>query len=313
LYYEVRRKTGPQTALSNIQELITTRYKGQSGIIYTISRKSAEKIASDLLKGGIAARHYHAQIEPHEKVQVQKSWQQGQVKVVVATIAFGMGIDKPDVRFVIHYGLPKSLEGYYQETGRAGRDGNQSDCILYFNFKDVSILRRMIQDGEGSPEQIERQMSMLNRVASFCDNQSECRRVEILRYFGEKFSKDQCNKSCDNCRNGGDFAKQDFSTYAVAALHVVRSQNQVTVSRCCDYLLGKKQTCDGDGHPENRNFGIARNKLKKFQLECILDKLSAEGALCEESKFYRKNAIAVQYLKVGGVAPCSHLSALLSL
>lgn len=189
---------------------------------------------------GITARHYHAGLDPQEKVQVQTAWQQGQVKVVVATIAFGMGIDKPDVRFVIHHGLPKTSEGYYQETGRAGRDVDPSDCILFYGKQDIRILKKLIADGKGNNKQKERQMSMLNRVTAFCDNKSDCRRVEILGYFGEEFSAAQCRKTCDNCKAGLIVEQREFSEYAIAAIRVVQAQRRITAVQCADILMGRK-------------------------------------------------------------------------
>lgn len=153
--------------------------------MYAISRKSTEDLAAKLRDFGIAAEHYHAGMGPEAKAETQARWQQGRVKVVVATVAFGMDVDKP-VRFVLHHGIPKSF-GYCQETERAGRDGKLSACILYYGQSDLGVLKRLIMSGDGDKEQKERQMSILNRVASFCDNQSDCRRAEILRYFEEDF------------------------------------------------------------------------------------------------------------------------------
>ncbi|KAG5749786.1 hypothetical protein H9Q70_007544 [Fusarium xylarioides] len=296
LYYEVRPKTTNEKVMDAISSLIHSRYANQSGIVYTISRKNAEKVAESLSNKGITARFYHAGCDPQEKVEVQNSWQRGQVKVVVATIAFGMGIDKPDVRFVIHHGLPKSLEGYYQETGRAGRDGNPSDCILFYGKADIRVLKKLIADGDGSHDQKERQMSMLNRVTAFCDNKSDCRRTEILRYFGEDFSAAQCRKSCDNCKAGLTFEQQDFSEYAVAAIKVVQAQNRITAVQCSDILLGKKYPTN-EAELSDEWHGMAKG-LKKHELIRVIDKLSAEKAFNEDNQVGR-HGMAIQYLRLG--------------
>ncbi|EXA30016.1 bloom syndrome protein [Fusarium oxysporum f. sp. pisi HDV247] len=237
---DIRHNLGMDNCQTFSQSFNRPNLHYESGIVYTVSRKNAEKVAESLSIQGITARHYHAGLDPQEKVEVQTSWQQGQVKIVVATIAFGMGIDKPDVRFVIHHGLPKTLEGYYQETGRAGRDGDPSDCILFYGKQDIRILKKLIADGEGNNEQKERQMSMLRRVTAFCDNKSDCRRVEILRYFGEDFSAAQCRKTCDNCKAGLIFEQREFSEYAIAAIRVVQAQRRITAVQCADILMGRK-------------------------------------------------------------------------
>jgi bloom syndrome protein len=296
LYYEVRPKSTGEKTIESIASLIHSKYANKSGIVYTISRKNAEKVAESLSDSGITARHYHAGCDPQEKVDVQNAWQRGQVKVVVATIAFGMGIDKPDVRFVIHHGLPKSLEGYYQETGRAGRDGNPSDCILFYGKADIRVLKKLIADGDGSHEQKERQMSMLNRVTAFCDNKSDCRRAEILRYFGEDFSAAECNKSCDNCKAGLTFEQQDFSEYAIAAIKVIQAQHRITAVQCSDILLGKKYP-QNEAELSEEWHGMAKG-LKKHELIRVIDKLSAEKAFNEDNQVGR-HGMAIQYLRLG--------------
>lgn len=296
LYYEVRGKTTNAKCMDEIASLIKSNYANQSGIVYTVSRKNAEKVAKSLSDQDIIARHYHAGVDPQEKVEVQTAWQQGQVKIVVATIAFGMGIDKPDVRFVIHHGLPKSLEGYYQETGRAGRDGDPSDCILFYGKQDIRILKKLIADGDGNNEQKERQMSMLNRVTAFCDNKSDCRRAEILRYFGEDFSAAHCLKTCDNCKAGLTFEQQDFSEYAVAAIRVVQAQRRITAVQCADFLIGKK-CLPYKAHLSDDWYGMAKS-LKKHELVRVIDKLLAEKAFHENNQV-GNHGMAIQYLKLG--------------
>ncbi|RCI15173.1 hypothetical protein L249_6880 [Ophiocordyceps polyrhachis-furcata BCC 54312] len=299
LYYEVQHKKSNADATEKIAKLINTKYRNVTGIVYTISRKQAETVAERLREEGIAARHYHAAVDAPEKARVLSAWQKGPVKVVVATIAFGMGIDKPDVRFVMHHGLPKSLEGYYQETGRAGRDGKPSDCILFFGKADIRVLKKLIADGEGSLEQRERQMVMLNRVTSFCDNMSDCRRTEVLRYFGEDFVPGQCQKSCDNCRSGLVFEQQDFSTYATAAIRVVQKQRRLTPNQCADILLGK-QYPDKELELSDEYFGTAKG-LKKHELIRVIDRLSAEKAFNEDN-VVGNHGMAIQYLQIGPTA-----------
>ena len=283
---------------TTIAELINSKYPGKTGIVYTLSRKSTETIATKLREQGIAAHHYHASVESTEKQRIQRDWQRGKIKVVVATIAFGMGIDKPDVRFVIHQSLPKSLEGYYQETGRAGRDGEASECYLYFGFQDVMLYRKMIADGEGSDQQKERQRHMLNVVTNFCDNQSDCRRVEILRYFGEPFSKANCRGTCDNCRSQDQFEMKDFTEYALAVLAIARSARRITLAQCTDYLMGKKKKTDYN-EAVLQYHGMAKHMLK-HEVHRIIDRLLAEEALEEENIFKVSEKIAVQYYTVGG-------------
>ncbi|KAI1100479.1 hypothetical protein F4804DRAFT_336180 [Jackrogersella minutella] len=294
LYYEVMRKEKDNTKA--IADLINTKYSGQTGIVYTLARKSAEQIAKKLRSYGIKADHYHASIKVEEKATVQKKWQAGLIKVVVATIAFGMGIDKPDVRFVIHQTLPKSLEGYYQETGRAGRDGLPSECYLYFNFGDVMSLRKMITEGDSNEEQKERQKNMLETVAAFCNNQSDCRRVEILRYFGETFQKAQCGQTCDNCLNNEVFEQKDFTEYAVAVLTIIRSQVKLTLAQCTDFLTGKKKLSEYKPGTEQYR-GMAKD-MPKNEVHRIVDRLVAAEALKEDNVFNAKARMAIQYFRL---------------
>ncbi|KAK2685001.1 hypothetical protein QWA68_016390 [Fusarium oxysporum] len=256
----------------------TTNAKCMDEIASLIMSKTQKKVAESLSIQGITARHYHAGLDPQEKVEVQTAWQQGQVKIVVATIAFGMGIDKSD------------------ETGRVGRDGDPSDCILLYGKQDIRILKKLIADGEGNNEQKDRQMSMLNRVMAFCDNKSDCRQVEILRYFGEDFSVAQCRKICDNCKAGLIFEQREFSEYAIAAIRVVQAQRRITAVQCADILMGRKYPPYEARHSDDW-YGMAKS-LKKHELVGVLNKLLAEKAFHENNQVGNHGTV-IQYLKLG--------------
>ena len=183
LYYEIRPKKNEEATLKNIVGFIRSR-DSKSGIIYTINRKTAEKVANLLQVNGINAKPYHAGLDSKLRSATQDDFLMERVDVVVATIAFGMGIDKPDIRFVIHYDLPKSLENYYQDTGRAGRDGLGGDCICYYNYKDVTKLEHLLKDKPVSERQ--RALQLIDETLAFIES-SACRRRFILHYFGEQY------------------------------------------------------------------------------------------------------------------------------
>lgn len=278
LYYEVRPKE--KQSVETIAKLISDKYAGKTGIVYTLSRKQTEQIAQKLSDHGISAKHYHAAMPAADKTQVQRDWQSGRVKVVVATIAFGMGIDKPDVRFVVHQYLPKSLEGYYQETGRAGRDGLPSDCYLFFSHGDIFQLRKFIEDSDGNSSQKDRQKEMLNRVVMFCENTRDCRRSQLLHYFGETFANTKCRKTCDNCRNAYPHETEDRTEIAKAVLEAVMYYSRLTMLQCTDAVLGKKKNKDEELQP----FHGAAKGLNKYEIFRIINGLAAEHALGEENR-----------------------------
>ena len=192
LYYEVRNKT--KNVDKDIIKFIKQR-PGKSGIIYCLSRKRVEELAEILRANDINARAYHAGMDSATRTQTQDDFIMERIDVIVATIAFGMGIDKPDVRFVIHYDIPKSLEGYYQETGRAGRDGGEGVCIAFYAQQDLQKLEKFMDGKSGAEQEIGR--LLLQETAAYAES-SVCRRKLLLHYFGETYTEDNCN-NCDNC------------------------------------------------------------------------------------------------------------------
>ena len=192
LYYEVRQKTNDVDR--QIIKFIK-QHSGKSGIIYCLSRKTVEELSAVLLANEIKAAPYHAGLDSATRSQTQDDFLMERIDVIVATIAFGMGIDKPDVRFVIHYDIPKSLEGYYQETGRAGRDGGEGICIAFFSHKDLQKLEKFMEGKPVAEQDIGRQL--LQETAAYAES-SMCRRKMLLHYFGEEYTADNCH-NCDNC------------------------------------------------------------------------------------------------------------------
>lgn len=306
LSYEVLPKT--KNVINDFAKLIKEKHAGKSGIIYCLSRKSCEQVAQKLSDLGIRAFHYHAGMEPAERSAVQRKWQQNEYDVIVATIAFGMGIDKADVRYVIHHTLPKSLEGYYQETGRAGRDGKRSDCYLYYQYGDSRTLRKMIDDGEGSREQKQRLHDMLRSVIQFCENKADCRRAQVLGYFSESFDPAKCKGTCDNCRSDSTFVTKDLTEYAAMAIKLVNQvhEDNVTMHQCVDAFRGAKNAKIGSSGLKEFGWGFGEH-LERGDNERIFQYLLDAGALKEKSKT-NKSGFATNYLHVSLTRPDPRLS-----
>ncbi len=249
LYYEIQPKGNKAQSLKNIVKFIN-KHKGKSGIIYTLNRKTTQELASTLQANGISAVAYHAGLEAGERAKRQDQFLMEEVDVIVATIAFGMGIDKPDVRFVIHYNIPKSLENYYQETGRAGRDGLEGKCILYYSHKDVQKLEHLMRDKPLSEREMGAQL--IAETVAYAES-GVCRRKLLLHYFGEELKQDNCGQ-CDNCLNPKEKLEvKDSSKIVLDAVNELDERFNI------NYVVNVIQ---GSSNPQIKTF--RHNKLKSF-------------------------------------------------
>lgn len=273
LYYEVRPKLTKDKIFKEIVGFVRQR-PGQSGVIYCLSRKKVEELAQVLNVNGIKALPYHAGLEAAQRSKTQDAFLMQDVDVIVATIAFGMGIDKPDVRFVIHHDIPKSLEGYYQETGRAGRDGLVGDCLMFYNYSDLEKLESFMKDKPVAEKEIGG--LLLFEAASFAES-SSCRRKMLLHYFGEEFPEKDCNKMCDNCRHPKKM--EDVTEDVKNALTTISKLDcLVNLEHIVNVILGiRKQQVITFGHDANEYFGIGRGKdeiyWKAVMRLCLLNGL----------------------------------------
>ncbi|MCB0734526.1 MAG: DNA helicase RecQ [Bacteroidetes bacterium] len=265
LYYEVKAKGKKAQTLKDMLAFINKR-AGKSGIVYCLSRKKVEEIAEILVANGIKALPYHAGLDAKTRSDHQDQFLMEEADVIVATIAFGMGIDKPDVRFVIHYDVPKSLEGYYQETGRGGRDGKDGDCLLFYNPNDNEKLEKFLKDKPVAEREIGTQL--IFEMASYAES-SQCRRKFLLHYFGEEFDAKRCNSMCDNCRHPKKM--HDVSKEFVQMLQVIKAtDDKVNIDHVVEILLGKAtNNVKAYKHDQLDLFGIGKSKDKVFWKSAI--------------------------------------------
>ncbi|XP_034382379.1 ATP-dependent DNA helicase Q1 isoform X3 [Cyclopterus lumpus] len=291
LYYEVRIKDSNYDAsISDVASLIKNRYKDQSGIVYVFSQKDAESVSSVLQKRDILAFPYHSHMEADDKSQVHRKWTSNKIQVVVATVAFGMGIDKPDVRFVIHHTISKSIENYYQESGRAGRDDRQADCILYFGFSDIFRISTMVvMENVGQQK--------LLQIVDYCQNVDRCRRSLMSVHFDEVWDDEGCNQMCDTCRHAKDYTTVDITQHAKQVVHILElaasADEKLTPLKLVDAWMGKG--------PAKRRKMIHTTTLCRLQAEAVVVMLLLQGYLREDFSFTPYTTYF--YMKLGRKAP----------
>lgn len=260
LYYEIRPKIKKEQAQRDIIQIIK-EMPGESGIIYVQARRSAEEIAKLLNVNDIKAAPYHAGLDAKTRSKSQDDFLMEEVDVIVATIAFGMGIDKPDVRFVIHYDIPKSIENYYQETGRAGRDGLDGKCVAFYSYKDILRLEKFLRDKPVAEREMGAQL--MQEIIAYAETTS-CRRRFLLHYFGEEYDEENCNKMCDNCRHPKERVEVTNEMHqALRSIDVLKENYGIKMM--VDFMMGKKTKEMVDyKHSELELFGIGKEKDETF-------------------------------------------------
>jgi len=279
LYIEVLPKSDPAIQTASFLK----RFKDQSGIIYCFSRKQVDELAKTLSSKGYAVRAYHAGLEDEERRRNQEAFIRDDAQIIVATIAFGMGINKPNVRFVIHFDLPKSLENYYQEIGRAGRDGLPAHCLLLYSYGDVAKLRYFIDQKEGEERQVAAQH--LDALVRYAEDEINCRRKPILNYFGEDYKAQNCN-NCDNC-NAEPPVLEDITVPAQKFLSCAkRTGERFGAGHVADVLLGsKKEKLLLLEHDKLSTYGIGQ-ELNHKQWMHLARQLAQMGYLSQDGEYH---------------------------
>jgi len=280
LYYEIQPKIKKSQTDESIVRFIKSM-KSKSGIIYTLNRKTTEEIAALLVANGVKAVAYHAGLDSKLRAERQDQFLNEDVQVICATIAFGMGIDKPDIRFVIHYNIPKSIENYYQETGRAGRDGMEGKCILYYSHKDVSKLEHLMRDKPLSEREVGAQL--INETVAYAES-GVCRRKVLMSYFGEEYTTENCGQ-CDNCKHPKE--KVEAKDEAVIVLKAIKELDERFAT---DYVV---QIISGKLTPQIKMFrhdGIAAfasgNEKESHFWNSLIRQMLLEGLLSKDIEEY---------------------------
>ncbi|XP_040018011.2 recQ-like DNA helicase BLM isoform X2 [Gasterosteus aculeatus] len=303
----------PKKVAEDCIDWIKKHYPRDSGIIYCLSRNDCDAMAEGLQRAHISALSYHAGLSDGDREYVQSKWiNQDGCQVICATIAFGMGIDKPDVRYVIHASLPKSVEGYYQESGRAGRDGEISHCILFYSYTDVHRIKRIIgMDKEGDRHTKATHFNNLHSMVHFCENVMECRRLQLLAYFGElkfnkMFCKEHANVSCDNCAKPNQYKMRNVTEDVKKIVKFVQEncekvgsrfgrtaqQNRLTLNMLVDVFVGSKSAKVQTGM-----FGMG-GAYSRHNADRLFKKLVLDNIL-EEDLYITINGQAVSYISAG--------------
>lgn len=280
LYYEIQPKIKKDQTNKSIVRFIV-QMKGKSGIIYTLNRKTTEELADMLMANGIKAVAYHAGLDSKLRAERQDLFLNEDVQVIVATIAFGMGIDKPDIRFVIHYNIPKSIENYYQETGRAGRDGLEGKCILYYSHKDVSKLEHLMRDKPLSEREVGAQL--ITETVAYAES-GVCRRKTLMSYFGEEYTQQNCGE-CDNCLHPKE--QVEAKDNAVKILKVIKAlDEQFAAEYVVNIVIGRlTPNITLFRHEGIKEFGIGKDEPDHYW-NSLIRQMLLEGLLSKDIEDY---------------------------
>lgn len=299
LWYSVVPKT--KKCVEDIDKFIRENHFDECGIIYCLSRLDCEKVSEKLQECGHKSAFYHGNMDPAQRAFVQKQWSKDEINIICATVAFGMGINKPDVRFVIHHSLPKSIEGYHQECGRAGRDGQRSSCVLYYSYSDYIRVKHMLSQGAieqnsmtsgynrlnmtNSGRILETNTENLLRMVSYCENDVDCRRLLQLAHFGEKFDSSTCQKTCDNCLKITSSIEKDVTEIAKQLVELVKLTGQkFSSSHILEVYRGSLNQMVKKHRHETVRLHSAGKHLAKGEASRVLHHLVAGDFLVEEVK-----------------------------